>query len=49
MGYVLKKQDNYILTKKARSLFLEHGEDYIGGSLPHFLDIMEGWLKLPES
>jgi ubiquinone/menaquinone biosynthesis C-methylase UbiE len=46
-GYVHKRLDRYIITKKARSLFLEHGEDYVGGSLPHFLDIMEAWLKLP--
>ncbi len=46
-GYVHKRLDRYIITEKARSLFLKRGEDYVGGSLPHFLDIMEAWLKLP--
>ncbi len=46
-GYVHKRRDRYIISEQARSLFLEHGEDYVGGSLPHFLDIMEAWLKLP--
>jgi ubiquinone/menaquinone biosynthesis C-methylase UbiE len=48
LGYVDKKQGMYVITGKARALFLERGEDYVGGSLPHFLDIMEAWLKLPE-
>ncbi len=47
LGYVQKRVDRYIISEKARSLFLERGEDYVGGSLPHFLDIMEAWLKLP--
>jgi len=46
-GYVHKRLDSYIIAEKARSLFLERGEDYVGGSLPHFLDIMDAWLKLP--
>jgi 2-polyprenyl-3-methyl-5-hydroxy-6-metoxy-1,4-benzoquinol methylase len=46
-GYVQKRLDMYIISEKARPLFLEHGEGYVGGSLPHFLDIMEAWLKLP--
>lgn len=46
-GYVHKRLDRYIISEKARSLFLERGEDYVGGSLPHFLDIMVAWLKLP--
>ncbi len=46
-GYVHKRLDRYIISEQARSLFLERGEDYVGGSLPHFLDIMEAWLKLP--
>jgi ubiquinone/menaquinone biosynthesis C-methylase UbiE len=46
-GYVRKRLDRYIIAEKARSLFLERGENYVGGSLPHFLDIMEAWLKLP--
>jgi len=48
LGYVHKRQDMYIISDRARALFLEQGEDYVGGSLPHFLDIMEAWLKLPE-
>ncbi len=48
LGYVNKKGDKYILAGKSRSLFLPQGEDYVGGSLPHFLDIMQAWLKLPE-
>ncbi|MCX9025100.1 MAG: methyltransferase [Candidatus Methanoperedens sp.] len=47
LGYVRKRLDRYIIADKARSFFLERGEDYVGGSLPHFLDIMEAWLKLP--
>ncbi|HEX7574808.1 MAG TPA: methyltransferase [Candidatus Methanoperedens sp.] len=47
LGFVHKRLDRYIISEKARSLFLENGEDYVGGSLPHFLDIMEAWLKLP--
>ncbi|MGB8217501.1 MAG: methyltransferase [Candidatus Methanoperedens sp.] len=47
LGYVHKRLDRYIIAEKARPLFLERGEDYVGGSLPHFLDIMEAWLKLP--
>ncbi|MCZ7385058.1 MAG: methyltransferase [Candidatus Methanoperedens sp.] len=47
LGYVQKRLDRYIIAEKARSLFIERGEDYVGGSLPHFLDIMEAWLKLP--
>jgi ubiquinone/menaquinone biosynthesis C-methylase UbiE len=48
LGYVERKPNKYILSEKARALFLESGEDYVGGSLPHFLDIMEGWLKIPD-
>lgn len=47
-GYVNKRRDRYIISGKARALFIEQGEEYVGGSLPHFLDIMEAWLKLPE-
>jgi len=47
LGYVHKRLDRYIIAEQARSLFLEHGEDYVGGTLAHFLDIMEAWLKLP--
>ncbi len=48
LGYVHKNQDMYIISDRARAFFLEKGEDYVGGSLPHFLDIMEAWLSLPE-
>ncbi len=48
LGYVDKRKDWYIIAEKARPLFLERGEDYVGGSLPHFLDIMKAWLLLPE-
>ncbi len=48
LGYVDKKEDRYVIADKARQLFLERGEDYVGGSLPHFLDIMKAWLLLPE-
>lgn len=47
LGYIHKEQDRYIISEKARSLFLEQGEDYVGGALPHFLDIMKAWLDLP--
>jgi len=47
LGYVHKRQDRYIISGKARTLFLERGEEYVGGSLPHFLDMMNAWLKLP--
>lgn len=47
LGYVHKRQDMYIITEKARASFIEPGKEYIGGSLPHFLDIMEAHLALP--
>ena len=47
LGYVRKRLDRYVISDKALPLFLEHGKDYVGGSLPHFLDIMDAWLKLP--
>jgi SAM-dependent methyltransferase len=48
LGYVNKKEDRYIITDKARSLFLERGEDYVGGYLPHLMDILEAWLAIPD-
>ncbi len=48
LGYVQKNLERYVISDKGRALFLEKGEDYVGGSLPHFLDIMEAWLTLPE-
>ncbi len=47
LGYINKRLDRYIITKKARDHFIDQGKDYVGGSLPHFLDIMEAWIKLP--
>ncbi len=48
IGYAVRTGNKYIIADKARSLFLSGGRDYAGGSLPHFLDIMQAWLKLPE-
>jgi 2-polyprenyl-3-methyl-5-hydroxy-6-metoxy-1,4-benzoquinol methylase len=48
LGYAHKRLDRYAITEKGRSHFIEQGKDYMGGSLPHFLDIMEAWLKIPE-
>lgn len=48
IGYVDKSKDRYVLSEKARPLFLERGEDYVGGYLPHFMDILKAWLALPE-
>lgn len=45
LGFVHKRQDRYSITEKARTNFIEEGN--VGGSLPHFLDIMEAWLALP--
>jgi ubiquinone/menaquinone biosynthesis C-methylase UbiE len=47
LGYAHKKLDRYSITEKGRAHFIEKGKDYVGGSLPHFLDIMEAWIKLP--
>ncbi len=47
-GYAHKRLDRYVITEKAQAHFFEQGKDYVGGSLPHFLDIMEAWIKLPE-
>lgn len=48
MGYVEKSQDKYVIANKARPFFLERGEDYVGGYLPHFMNILKSWLALPE-
>lgn len=47
LGYAHKRLDRYVITEKAHAHFIEKGKDYVGGSLPHFLDIMEAWIKLP--
>ena len=48
MGYVNKKNDRYIIADSARPLFIERGGEYVGGFLPHFLNIMKAWMVLPE-
>jgi 2-polyprenyl-3-methyl-5-hydroxy-6-metoxy-1,4-benzoquinol methylase len=48
LGYAKKRLDRYSITDKGRVHFIEKGKDYVGGSLPHFLEIMEAWIKLPE-
>ncbi|MDW7726450.1 MAG: methyltransferase [Candidatus Methanoperedens sp.] len=48
MGYVNRHGEKYVISGRARPLFLEHGEDFVGGSLPHFMDIMKAWLNLPD-
>jgi SAM-dependent methyltransferase len=48
LGYVNKRKEKYILADKARPLFIEHGDDYVGDYLPHLLNILEAWLALPE-
>ncbi len=48
MGYVSKRQDRYVIADRARPLFLERGKEFVGGFLPHFMDIMKAWLMLPD-
>ncbi len=48
LGYVNKRKEKYSLADKARPLFIEHGDDYVGDYLPHLLNILEAWLSLPE-
>ncbi len=48
LGYVNKIDERYVISDKARPLFVERGVDYVGGYLPHFMDIMEAWLALPD-
>ncbi len=48
MGYVSKRRDRYVIADRARSLFLEYGKEFVGGFLPHFMDIMKAWLMLPD-
>ncbi|VVB86625.1 O-methyltransferase [uncultured archaeon] len=47
MGYVEKKKGMYIISDRARPLFIEGGDDYVGGYLPHFMNKMKAWLELP--
>lgn len=49
LGYVDKVGENrYVLTERARALFLEPGREYVGRFLPHFMRIMKAWFSLPE-
>lgn len=47
MGYINKRQGRYVISNRACPMFLERGEEYVGGFLPHFMDIMKAWLMLP--
>ncbi len=47
LGYVNREKQYYILADKARPLFVERGEDYMGDYLPHFLNKIRAWLDLP--
>ena len=47
MGYVEKRNEKYIIAETARSLFIEGGDEYVGGYLPHFMNKMKAWLELP--
>lgn len=47
MGYVEKRKETYIIADMARSLFIEGGDEYVGGYLPHFMNKMKAWLELP--
>jgi SAM-dependent methyltransferase len=47
MGYVDKRNEKYIIAKSARPLFIESGDEYVGGYLPHFMNKMKAWLELP--
>ncbi|MCE8429438.1 MAG: hypothetical protein J5U19_13745 [Candidatus Methanoperedens sp.] len=48
MGYVEKENDSYIIADRARPLFIDGGKDYVGGYLPHTLNKLNAWLKLPK-
>lgn len=48
IGYAEKRENKYLISNLARNVFLPGGRDYAGGSIPHFLDIIKAWLKLPE-
>jgi SAM-dependent methyltransferase len=48
MGYVVKSHDRYVISDKARPLFLLRGEEYVGGYLPHLMNILRTWLELPD-
>jgi len=48
MGYIEKSHDMYVTADKSRLLFLLRGEEYVGGYLPHQMNILKSWLLLPE-
>lgn len=48
IGFIEKKGNEYVISEKGRAVFIERGEKYAGGSLPHFINIMKAWLMLPE-
>lgn len=48
IGYVNRRRGRYVLSDRARPLFLERGDEYVGGFLPHFMDILKAWLALPD-
>ncbi len=48
IGYVDKRMDRYVIADNSRSLFLERGGEYVGGYLPHLMNILKAWLLLPE-
>ncbi len=45
-GYLERKNEKYLITARARMLFIEQGEHYLGGYLPHFMNRMKSWLDL---
>lgn len=48
IGYADKRNDRYVIADKARPLFIERGEEYVGGYLPHLMNILKAWLLLPQ-
>jgi SAM-dependent methyltransferase len=48
MGYVEKRNEKYIIADMARPLFIEGGDEYVGGYIPHFMNKMKAWLELPQ-
>lgn len=48
IGYVDKIHDRYVIADKGCPLFIERGEEYVGGYLPHLMNILKAWLLLPE-
>jgi len=47
MGYVEKRNGTYIIANTARPIFIEGGDEYVGGYLPHFMNKLKAWLELP--